>query len=65
VSKSLTGISVGDGTITITADADNSYRIYSTTGQNIDAVSLKAGESRTVSVPAGIYLVNGVKVLVK
>ena len=65
VDKVFTGVTTGKGYITITSDADTAYRIRSVSGQNIDALNLKAGESRTVYVPAGIYLVNGLKVLVK
>ena len=65
VAKVFTGITTGKGFISITTDADTAYRIRSVSGQNIDALNLKAGESRTVYVPAGIYLVNGLKVLVK
>ncbi len=63
--KNYSGIATGDGTITITADAAGTYRIFSAAGQNANTVVLKAGETRTVNVPAGVYVVNGVKVLVK
>lgn len=63
--KNYSGITTGDGTITITAGAAGTYRIFSAAGQNANTVVLKAGETRTVNVPAGVYLVNGVKVLVK
>lgn len=63
--KNYSGIAAGDGTITITAGAAGTYRIFSAAGQNANNVVLKAGETRTVNVPAGVYLVNGVKVLVK
>ena len=63
--KNYSGIAAGDGTITITAGAAGTYRIFSAAGQNANTVVLKAGETRTVYVPAGVYLVNGVKVLVK
>ena len=62
--KNYSGIAAGDGTITITAGAAGTYRIFSAAGQNANTVVLKAGETRTVNVP-GVYLVNGVKVLVK
>ena len=63
--KNYSGIAAGDGTITITAGAAGTYRIFSAAGQNANTVVLKAGETRTVNVPAGVYVVNGVKVLVK
>ena len=65
VDKVFTGVTTGNGYITITSDADTTYRIRSVSGQNIGALNLKAGETQTVNVPAGIYLVNGLKVLVK
>ena len=65
VDKVFTGVTTGNGFISITSDADTTYRIRSVSGQNIDALNLKAGETQTVNVPAGIYLVNGLKVLVK
>ena len=63
--KNYSGIAAGDGTITITAGAAGTYRIFSAAGQNANTVVLKAGETCTVNVPAGVYVVNGVKVLVK
>ena len=65
INNKYSEISTGNGTITITAADDNSYKIFSTAGLNTHNISLKAGETRTVYVPAGIYLVNGVKVMVK
>lgn len=65
VDKVFTGVTTGNGYITITSDADTTYRIRSVSGQNVDALNLKSGETQTVNVPAGIYLVNGLKVLVK
>ena len=61
----FTGVTTGHGFITVTSDADATYRIRTVSGQHIGALNLKAGETRTVNVPAGIYLVNGLKVLVK
>lgn len=58
-------ISVGNGTITINAGNDNNYKIFSVAGLNTHNIDLKAGESRTISVPSGVYLVNGLKVMVK
>ncbi len=56
VDKVFTGVTTGNGFISITSDADTTYRIRSVSGQNIDALNLKAGETQTVNVPAGIYL---------
>lgn len=61
----IAGVTTGHGFIAITADEAATYNVVSLSGQNVDRVSLQAGESRTLSVPAGIYLVNNMKVLVK
>ena len=63
--NNYSGIATGEGTITITADTAGTYRIFSAAGQNASNVTLRAGETKTVNVPAGVYVVNGVKVLVK
>jgi hypothetical protein len=61
-----TSVVAGDGTITVTAtNGDETFRVNNVTGQGISKVSLKAGDSRTISVPSGLYIVNGVKVIVK
>ena len=65
VNKVFTGITAGSGFISITSDADTTYRIRNVSGQNVSTMNLKAGETRMVNVPTGIYLVNGLKVLVK
>jgi hypothetical protein len=59
-------IVTGKGTITVTAvNGDEAFRIISLTGQNVSNMNLKSGDSETVAVPSGLYLVNGVKVIVK
>jgi hypothetical protein len=59
-------IVTGDGTITVTAVNGNEvFRIVSLSGQNVGRLNLQSGESETVAVPAGLYIVNGVKVIVK
>jgi hypothetical protein len=59
-------IATGKGTITVTANnGAEAFRIISLTGQNIDRLNLQSGQSETVTVPSGLYLVNGVKVIVK
>lgn len=55
----------GQGAITLTANQDNNVSIVSTTGATINKLSMRAGETRTVSVPAGMYIVNNVKTIVK
>ena len=58
-------VTTGNGTITIASKENNTVAISALNGMHIGRVVLKAGESKTVNVPAGLYVVNGVKVLVK
>ena len=60
-----TGIMGGKGTITITSAIDNKVKIYNTSGMHFMNVDMQAGETKTVNIPAGIYVVNGVKIIVK
>lgn len=55
----------GNGNITLMARADKDVTIHAVNGMTVDKCSLRAGETRTVSVPAGIYVINGVKMVVK
>ena len=55
----------GKGVITLVARADKDVTIHAVNGQTIDKCNLNAGESRTVAVPAGVYVINGVKMVVK
>ena len=58
-------VKAGRGTLTITSTIDNRVRIASLSGVSHYNLAVGAGETKTVSVPAGIYVVNGVKILVK
>jgi hypothetical protein len=59
-------IVAGVGTITVTAvNGNEMFRIVSLAGQSVGRLNLQSGESETVAVPAGLYIVNGVKVIVK
>ena len=58
-------VSTGDRAIIIAAPADTTIRITHVGGSVMTKLSLKAGEQQTVSVPAGIYIVNDRKVVVK
>lgn len=55
----------GKGCITLMAKADNDITIYAVNGQTIEKCTLRAGDSRTVNVAAGVYVINGVKIVVK
>ena len=55
----------GDGSITLMARAQKDVTIHAVSGITVDKCSLNAGETRTVAVPAGVYVINGVKMVVK
>ena len=54
-----------NGTITLTATRDQAVAIHAVSGVNVKRVQLNAGETQVVNVPAGIYVVNNVKIVVK
>lgn len=53
------------GQLTLSATRDLRAAIRSLAGVKIQDVSLREGESSTISLPSGIYVVNGSKVVVK
>lgn len=55
----------GCGTITFKAAADNDVQIVKANGMKVGRVVIGAGETQTVHVPAGLYIVNGAKLIVK
>ena len=55
----------GRGTITFKAAADNDLQIVKANGMKVGRVVIGAGETQTVHVPAGLYIVNGAKLIVK
>lgn len=58
-------VKAGNGTLTIASKVDNNVRINGINGVARYNLGMKAGEVKTVNVPAGLYIVNGVKILVK
>lgn len=55
----------GKGFITITATADQKFIIRTLNGMAVKNVGVNAGNTTTVNLPAGIYLVNNTKITVK
>ena len=55
----------GKGYIQITTGKDSDVRIFTLNGMKIANELMSAGESRKVSLPSGVYIVNGMKVIVK
>jgi hypothetical protein len=63
--KSALLVTTGNGTMTATASENTTLKVYSAAGSVINITELKAGETRTMSIPSGIYVVNGTKIIVK
>ena len=55
----------GYGVITMTSTIEQSVRVHSTSGVLVNNAKMKAGETQTINVPAGVYVINGVKIIVK
>ena len=55
----------GSGCMTITAVREQDVNIYTANGIRKERLSMQDGETRIVNMPAGIYIVNNVKVIVK
>lgn len=53
------------GQLTVKATKDLRVNVRNVGGQTIDVKALKAGESHSVKLPSGIYVVNGTKVMVR
>ncbi|PIK17636.1 hypothetical protein CTI16_00210 [Prevotella intermedia] len=58
-------VQAGNSTITFAATVDSKVNVYTVTGTLANSVSIKAGNTQTINVPAGMYMVNGVKIIVK
>jgi len=55
----------GNGAITFTSTIDQNVRVNGVSGVLVENANLQAGETRTINVPAGMYIINGVKIIVK
>lgn len=58
-------VTTARGELTVLADADRKAEIYNAAGIHIASCDLKAGQSETIALPAGIYVVAGIKVIVR
>ena len=58
-------LTAGDGTLTLTAAHDLQATVRTLGGQTVVSIGMKTGESRTVSLPAGIYVAGHQKILVR
>lgn len=59
------GIYGGNGEIIISSDRSQTVKIFNLSGQKVTSVAVQAGERQVIPVPSGIYIVNGIKVIVK
>ena len=55
----------GKGYVKITAGKDANVRINTLNGMQMAKEQISAGDTRTINLPSGIYIVNGKKVIVK
>jgi hypothetical protein len=58
-------VKVGKGVVTLSATRSQDVNISTLSGMNMKRVALDAGNTQNVVLPAGIYLINNVKVIVK
>lgn len=65
ITTSGTSVRGGNGEILISSGKAQTMGIYSLSGQMVKQVNVKAGENVAVPVPAGLYIVNGKKIIVK
>ena len=56
---------VGSRTLTFATTTDRQILVLRTDGTMVNRLSMKAGETRTIILPAGVYIVNGKKIIVK
>ena len=58
-------VAPGVGTITMASTIEQGVKIYNMNGVLVDKVVMGAGETKTVNLPAGMYIVNGTKLIVR
>ena len=58
-------VKVGKGEVTLSASRSQDVTFYTIGGITTKRVDLEAGDTKTVNLPAGAYMVNGVKIIVK
>ena len=58
-------VAPGEGQVTMLSTIDRNVTLYTTSGTTAAHTQLKADIPTTVNLPAGIYIINKVKVIVK
>lgn len=57
-------VTVVGGALVINSGANQTVNVYAADGKNVWGATLAAGETATVSLPKGVYIVNGKKVII-
>lgn len=65
ISFEADSITAGKGLITLTSALGGHYEVVSTDGRTVASLTLEAGQTAAVSLPAGIYIAGGRKMAVK
>ena len=65
IAKADLMVKVGKGVVTLSATRSQDVNINTLSGMNMKRVALEAGNTQNIALPAGIYLINNVKVIVK
>ena len=55
----------GKGYLSMTSAIDQTVNVRSLNGMSVGELNMRAGDSQSINLPAGIYLVNNVKIIVK
>lgn len=58
-------IYAGEGTITAKAQVKTVVKVYAVNGMIIATMNVEQGETKSISLPAGIYVVNNIKIIVR
>lgn len=58
-------VKVGKGIVTMSASRSQDVNINTLSGMSMKRIDLNAGDTKTVNLPSGIYMINNVKVIVK
>lgn len=58
-------VAPGIGTITMASTIEQGVKIYNMNGVLVDKVMMGAGETQTINIPTGMYIVNGIKLIVR
>lgn len=58
-------VASGKGRLTITSTVSQDVRIISASGALVRRMDMQAGQTQTVLLPAGIYIINNTKIIVK